>query len=323
MDRKPLSPATERFADFVGPEARARPRPNLPRALGGALAAIGGIGVVALGADVVVRGGSRALVGVFCAAYGLGGLALLYLGRPVQRTAGVVAVAVSIPAVTGFLVSEVGGLSGNDLTTVLAISTVAWGLLHVVGPGRGHGVALGLALFGAWGTVVTRIGIDAVVSLDPWRDYSAASLFGPAPNTSTTTWVSLGFGLAYLLVARWLDGEGLEGTASAFVAAGVSAAGLGAALAVSDQPAAVGGLIVLAVGALVAWVGQVAARRMAVWVGAAAVAAGLGWLTSAPFDHLGARSAAALTVAGLAVIALPSVAGLIERPEAGQTEATG
>lgn len=301
MAETTLPPATERFAAHVGADAAERPAPSLARALGGFGALLVGAAVAALGVDVVLDGGSRVGVALMFVPYAGAGLALLVFGAPSQRTAGVTAVAVAVPAVLGFAILERGGYASSDVTGVLAASTVAWGLLHVAGPARGHGILLGAALVGAWATVAS--GLDVLALLDP---------VGPAatPDVTAPAAACLAFGVVDLAAARVLDHGGLRGTATGFLAAGVGALGGGVALTTVGGSDLLVGALMVGAGSAIGWVGSRGARRLSTWTGAAAFVGGLGVLASASFtgDDLTAPALAALG-AGVAVVALTPALG--------------
>lgn len=304
-----IAPATERFAAHVGPEARDRPEPALATAVGGAAAFLAALALAGLGGDLLVGGTSRGVVALLFLVYGLAGLALSFFGHPAQRTAGVVALATMVPGALGFWVLAVDGYSSSDVSTVLAGSTVAWGLLHVAGPARGHGLLLGGALVGAWATIVTAVGLDAFSLLDPFAEPQPA--FGPVPDPVPPAVVSLAFGSAYLALGYVLDRAGLRGTATAFVGAGALATGFGVAWAAVDRTEVVGGLLLLVAGAAVGLLGTRLRRRTSTWLGAAAAVTGIATLAVAPFDEV--RPAVVALVAAMAVVvaALPLLAAFL------------
>jgi len=89
--------------------------------------------------------------------------------------------------------------------------------------------------------------------------------------------VSLFFGVAYLGAAWASDRRGRAGLASPLAGVGLVAALSGAAvLGIDSEQAWLAGLLVALVGLGVAWVGSRATRRATTWLGAAAVAVGVG-----------------------------------------------
>lgn len=303
-----VEPATERFRRHVGPEAAQRPPPALARAGGGFAALFGAFAVAALGGEVIADGTSRGLAALLAAGYGVGGALLLARGRPSQRTAAVVAVAASVPAFFGFLFLT-GHVSRSDPTTVLALSSVAWGTLHVVGPTRGHGALLGAALVGAWLTVAVQIGIGEIAGTFTPFATDAGFVFG-TPDTAGVAIASLLFGVVYIVAADGLDQAGLHGTATAFLGAGVLALGAGVLVGTMGRDEWLVGLLLMAAGAFVGFVGARRSRRATTWLGAGAAVAGAIALVSSPVadDQTVAGAIVALFTAVAVVAAVPSLA---------------
>lgn len=311
-----LPPATERFAAHVGNEARRRPEPALSRALGGLAALLGATALVALAADVIVGGTDRAIGALFFLVYAAGGFALLRLGAPTQRTAGVTAVAVAVPAALGFLILDEGGYSASKPTIVLALSTTVWAVLHVAGPTRGHAALLAAALTGAWATVMARL--DALAVVDP-------PVLDPTPDTLGPAVASLVFGVAYLAAGTALDRTALSGTATTLLGAGVVALGAGVALAGFERSELAVGLLLVVSGSAVGYVGSRLRRRLLTWIGAGATVAGLGIAAVGPFgdDAVSDPASVVLGMATLVVLAVPALAralGEDEPLEADKTE---
>lgn len=316
VEAAPIPPATERFAEQVGPDARARPQARPARALG-AFAAL--VAVPALGAligEIVTGDRSKGVGFVAFALYGAGGVLVVMRGGPSRRSAGVVALAASIPIALGFVIFSDDGFSTSEPTTVLALSTVAWAVLHLAGPARGHAVLLAAALTGAWATIVLQTGIDAVAALSPTALFSPG--FGPTPETATPALVSLVFGAGYLVGAFALDRSGLGGTATAFLGVGIAATSLGVVLAgVGRDPAVVGGLLLTA-GLLLAFIGAVLTRRLSTWLGAAAATIGAALLLARPFEDSAEGAAiAVLAGVGVVVVLLPTLDSALGGGKAG------
>lgn len=317
-DVTPVEPATRRFAELAGSEAERRAAPRLSSALGAFAALMGGVAVAALAAEVVAEGSPRA-VGAFVAlVYAGSGLLVVLRGVPSQRSAGVVAIATAVPGVFGFLILS-GDFDRTDPATVLALSTIAWGILHVVGPTRGHPVLLAAALVGAWATVVVQIGLDDVfATLDDPFSTSTAGPIGFDPDASGVAVASLLFGCAYLASGYALDRSALRGTATVFVGAAVAALGLGVFTAITGRDPWLVGLVLIATGALVGFVGGALGRRLSTWLGAAVTVAGLFTVVDAavPDDQTVAVAVLALAVAGVVVVAVPVLAAAMGEPGA-------
>lgn len=285
----------------------ARPAPSLARAVAAAGAVLAALALAALGVDIVLDGGGRAGVAFLFLLYAAGGWLLVVFGAPSQRTAGVAAVALAVPAVLGFAVIERGGYSPSDTTATLALSTVVWAVLHVAGPTRGHGLLLGAALLGAWGTVM--LGTDAPAVLDP-------PTFGTPPGTTGPAVASFLFGAGYLVTGLALDRAGLRGTATAFLGAGLVATAGGVWLATADGSDALVGALLAAGGAGVGVVGARLRRRATTWAGAAAAVAGLAVLLTAPFgdwDDVAPPALVLLALGAAAVLAAPRLASLLDQ----------
>lgn len=317
-DETPDQPATERFADHVGPVAGDRVPPRLSSSLGAFAALMGGVAVAALGGEIVTDGAPRVVGAVVALAYGAGGWLLVVRGLPSQRSAGVVAVAVSVPAAFGFLILS-GDFDRTDPATVLALSTIAWGILHVVGQTRGHPVLLAAALAGAWATVIVQVGLDAIFgALDPpfVARSSSDAYFVEDPETAGAAIASLLFGCAYLAAGYALHRAGLRGTATVFLGTAIAALAFGVFTAGTGRDPWLAGLLLLAAGALVGFVGGALGRRLSTWLGAAVTVAGLFTVVGAavPDDETVAGALLVLTVAGVVVMAVPLLAVAMGEP---------
>lgn len=311
-----VEPATERYRRQVGPEATERPSPQLAGAVGGLAAFLGVPAIAALVPEIVEGSASRSVGFAAFAAFGAGGVALLLAGAPSQRTAGVVALAAAVPMAVGFLILSDGNFSTSEPTTVLALSTVTWGILHLAGPGRGHAVFLAAAIAGTWATIVVQTGLDAVTAINPISPFGPPEFFGPEPDTTVPALVSLVFGAGYLLAAFALDRAGLRGTATAFLGVGIAAVILGVVLAGSGRDEIVVGLLLLSAGALVGFVGGRLGRRFSTWLGALGAVSGLATVVVALFDGdaVAAGSLTLLAVAAAIVVAVPLLARALGEP---------
>lgn len=309
-DATPVEPATRRFLRHVGPIAAERPAPGLASALGAFAALLGGVAVTVLGGEIVAGGAPRAVGALAALVYGGGGLALVIWGADAQRSAGVVAVTVAVPAVFGFLVLS-GDFDRTDPATVVALAAVAWGALHVLGPTRGHPVLLAATLVGAWAAVVVQIGLDEVAALldDPFRDTVSDPLVAD-PDSSAVAVASLLFGFAYLAVGYGLDRAGLRGTATVFLGAAIAALALGVATASTGRGPWLVGLLLLTAGCLVGFVGGDLRRRLSTWLGSGVAVLGVATLVDAavPDDRVTAAALVALGAVALVVGLAPRVA---------------
>lgn len=299
-------PATERFVDHVGPAAAERPPPRLASAVGAFAALMGGVAVVSLAAEAVSGGAPRAVGALAGLVYGGGGLALLLWGLPSQRSAGVVSIAVAVPAVYGFLVLS-GEFDRTDPTTVLALATITWGTLYVIGPSRGHPLLLAATLVGAWATVVVQVGLDDLF-LSFEDPFDASPVF--EPDTSGLAVASLLFGCGYLAAGYALDRAGVPGAATGFLGAGLAALGIGVFAAGTGRDPWLVGLLLVASGSLVGFVGGHLGRRLSTWLGAGVAILGLLSLVDAtvPDDEVTLSAFVGVTIATVVVGAVPLLA---------------
>lgn len=315
-DETPVEPATQRFAEQVGPAAEDRVPPRLSSALGAFAALMGAAAVAALAGEIVTDGATRVVGALVALAYGGGGWLLVVRGLPSQRSAGVVAIAVSVLMVFGFLILS-GDFDRTDPATVLALSSIVWGILHVVGPTRGHPVLLAAALVGVWATVIVQIGLDSVfATVDAPFARSAADPFDLDPDASGAAVASLLFGCAYLAAGYALDRSALRGTATVFVGAAVAALGFGVFAATTGRGPWLTGLLLIAAGALVGFVGGALGRRLSTWLGAAVTVVGFFTLVDAAVadDETTIGALLALAVAGVVIMAVPLLAVAMGEP---------
>lgn len=295
MAETPILPATERFRRHVGADAIRRPPLSLARALAGFASLLVGAALLTIGVDVVLRGGSGVGLAVVFAGYAVAGLVLATLRTPAYRTAGVVATAVSVPGAVGFLVLELGHISSRSLSSTLAVSTVAWGLLHVIGPTRGHPILLGATLLGAWTTVLVGLGVLALGEPGTLRS---------PEDLAASAVASLVFGAIYMWAGWALDRSGLAGTATGFLGAGLAALGTGVVLVETWHSLAVAGILLITGGAVVAWLGRSVHRPVVTRAGAAAWVTGLAAVAVAAADGAVLGPAVGAALAGGVLVAV-------------------
>lgn len=301
-------PLTERYRRWAGPGAVERSAPTASHAVAGIAALLAGFAVAALGAKVLEAGQPRGLAALVGAAYGVAGLVALARGRGPQRSAGAVAVMVSVPLTLGYLILGDGDVDRTEPATVVALATVAAAVLHVAGPGRGRPLFLAVALVGAWLTPVVQLGVDALV--EPFDTFGYDGGLGPGPDTTALVIVSLLFGIGYLAAGSFLDRAGLRGTATAFIGVGDVALAAAVVVGATGREQWLSATLVVAAGAYVGFVGARLGRRLTTWAGTAAFVIGIVLLFDAavPDDAEVTAALVALVVSTLVAALTPALA---------------
>jgi hypothetical protein len=128
-----------------------RPRPELPALVGaaGGLVLLAGMFVLLEGLDqetIRVGGLALSLIGLVV------GLVLMSVeARGALRNAGVTLAAGAGAPLAFFVVVDPEKVGGKgDVVVAALLTAVVWALLFVLSPARGHGLFLGLTLFGLW-----------------------------------------------------------------------------------------------------------------------------------------------------------------------------
>lgn len=273
-------------------------------ALAGAGCALAVLGVLIVSGDTGAGDDdfNRAPGIILCALVIAGGFAALArVERGAVATAGTVAAALGVPPLMFFLTVDENSLPPYSTEAILFVSTIAWLAAYSVGPGRGRPFFLGAGLLGLWASVLqlTEEVFDApylflgfffpFVYLEPGfedsGEFSGDSDFGAdltadfpigVPDPTTIGILSLAFGVAYLLLSRRLDRQGHHGVATPFAVIALPALVVGA-LAMSDDFEQAGtGLLLVGIGAGLAYHGATTWRRATTWIGAVAGVVGAG-----------------------------------------------
>lgn len=277
-----------RVAARLGPRLARRPEPRFGISLaaaGAVLAVVGvlvwSIGYFAAGLNIdfnansgrpSTHGEGRRFLGaglsllLVAAGYAL----VLVRRRGPLATAGVVASAIGIPLVMGFLTLDVGGaFSGQfpiNIDAIYIVSVLAWLISYFAIPGaQGRAFYLGLAAL----NFATYVGYKAAGNSAIQSAASSVSgngLTSGGSSTDSLGAVGLVFGLSYYAIAAFLDKRGRSGPAVALAVAGffVTVTGV-VALARSFGLAGTGALLI-ALGAGLAWYGGHFGRRFTTWV---------------------------------------------------------
>lgn len=207
------------------------------------------------------------------------GIAIVRRQGPLVSAA-VTVTALGLPITTALFTGDPGAGSLGNLDAVVWVSIVAYLVSYFFVRGaRGHAIYLGLAATQLWGYVIVKaqphlgqaLGKRALAGLP-----SIPGVVGPANHVdfSTVGGISLTFGFGYLLLAWLLDRTGRRGPATPFALVGLLVMLTGVASLAPDIKQIGSGLLLLAVGAIVAVYGALHDRRFTTWT--AAVAAGFG-----------------------------------------------
>ena len=228
--------------------------------------------------------------------------------RGAIATGGAVAAALGVPPLVFFLTFDANGLPPYSTEGILIASTIAWLALYAVGPGRGRPLFLGAGLLGLWASALqlTEELFDAPYllfglflgfgAMDPSFGDTGSSFddsggfpapiepdFGSSfggdapyhvPDLATIGILSLAFGLAYVLLSRRLDRRGHHGVATPFALATIPTLFVGAIAMTEDLEQAGTGLLLIGIGAGLAYHGATMGRRATTWVGGASTALG-------------------------------------------------
>jgi hypothetical protein len=282
------APATS-FLDSLGPRGRRRAEPRTSISIAGAGCALAVLGVLTVAGDSGASDGDfNKVPGIILSALlvGAGFFALSAVRHGAVATAGTVAAVLGVPALMFFLTFDQNGVPPYSTDGILIVSTIVWLGAYGVGPGRGRPFFLAAGLIGFWFTVLQLTekvfeapfgilgGFAAGFSSSTGSD---SSLNGPSfhlPDPTNIGVLSLGLGVAYLLVCRWLDKEGHRGAATPFAVATLPTLVVGAAAMIDDLEQAGTGLLVLLIGAGLAFHGASLGRRATAWLGGTATAVG-------------------------------------------------
>ena len=195
---EPVSPAPAprpSVLDRLGPRAARRMTPRVGIALAGAGALIAIGGAIGIGGDQLTDddGDLQRIPGVVVAlvliAAGLGVLHLIRTGP--LATAGAAAVAAGIPVLLFFTTVNDDEFPFFALDALLLVSTVAWLIVHLVGPGRGRLVFLVLALVAAPVFVMEQV--ESISSVPQQIGEGFTQMFESAATSSSGSASSEGF----------------------------------------------------------------------------------------------------------------------------------
>jgi hypothetical protein len=227
-------------------------------------------------------GSGRRVVGVLLSlALVVGGYTLvLTRRRGALATAGVVAGAFGVPLLLLFLSFDASDLLRRELPfsvdAIYLVSIAVWAVSYFLIPGaQGRAFFLGLAAVGIASYIAIKAAgndsfIRTTVSLG---DGSAPTTH--TPGTGTFAAIGLIFGLGYYAIAAFLDHRGRGGAAIALVYAGFQLTVVGVIAAVPTFHQAGTGVLLMVLGAGLAWYGGYFGRRFTTWVWAAGFVLGV------------------------------------------------
>ncbi|MFP5254797.1 MAG: hypothetical protein ACLGI8_02995 [Acidimicrobiia bacterium] len=275
----------------LGPRALRRAEPRASIAVAGAGCALAVLGVLIISGDTGLgdSGELNRWPGVILSAAVVvaGYVVMSQVDRGAIATGGAVAAALGVPPLMFFLTFDQEGLPPYSTEGILGVSTLAWLGTYVLGPAKGRPFFLGAGLIGLWATVlqVTEDLFDL-----PWTFFGGWFSYTPtydedgfpidpsstfdAPDPTTLGMLTLVLGVAYLVIARVLDGSGRHGTATPFAMATIPLF-IAAPIFLADELQEAGtGLLLIALGLALAVSGAASGRRATTWLGGAAVGLG-------------------------------------------------
>jgi hypothetical protein len=225
-------------------------------------------------------------------------------------TAGTVAAALGVPPLLFFLTFDEGSFPPYSTEAILVVSTVAWAVLYLLGPGAGRPFFLGAACIGLWLTVL-QLAEDVFTFpfqlFEPFVGFGSDAGFDSdfdggfgvdTPDPTTIGVLSLAFGAAYLWLARRWDRQGYAGAATPLTAAALVTIPVGIAFWAVDLEGTGTGVVGAVVGTVVAAHGASVGRRGATWLGAAGAALALVVLVADNIDSPTGAGVALIVVGG-------------------------
>jgi hypothetical protein len=287
-------PGFAAFLARLGWRGERRAAPFLSHAIGAGGGALLAIGVLVLGGDNSDDGTSGSVGALLCAALVIAAIVVMLRSPGPVRSGCVAALVLAVPGLW-FFATTLESSSGS-VTPFQVLAFASFLVLFLVPPTRGRGIFLGLALLLLWSFAVTRIAgtselnefnFDSGSSFesegfgdDEFEDFDDDD-FGTFDEDedefeTDAGAVSLLFGAGYLAGAWALDRRKLLGAGTPFVAVGVLAAVTGAIIVGADSGQVGGGLLAVAVGLGIGFVGARGRdRRASVWVGALTAVIGI------------------------------------------------
>jgi hypothetical protein len=277
-----------RVLDQLGWRGERRAAPFLSHALGAGGGVLVALGAIVLGADNADDGGSGTVGALLCALLIVAAIAVMLQSPGPARSGCVGAIALAVPGLW-FFQTTIESISLST-TALQFLSFATFLVLFLVPPTRGRAILLGLALLFLWTLVVgevagtnklteiqTESSSEVIFDDGNFEDFDEDEETFPESNAETDAGVvSLIFGGGYLAAAWTLDRRRLVGLGTPFLAIGIAAAATGAIIVGVDAGAIGGGLIAVAVGLGVGFVGARGNdRRASVWLGALTAVAGV------------------------------------------------
>jgi hypothetical protein len=287
-----------RLAARLADRLAARPAPRLGISLAGVGVGLAILGVLIWSITYIAEGasgfssgggggtagGSRHYLGaVLSLAVIVVGYALAVLGeRGPLATAGIAASAIGVPVCLEFLTFDLGPSGGRivNFDAVTWGSVVVWLISYLFVRGtRGHTFYLGLSALLIWDYVVDKATpnlLSGAVSFGGQNFFGSDNLGTPHIDWSTLAGVSLTVGAIYYVLAWALDRTGRSGAGVAFALIGFPAVTLGIIALYPGFKQIGTGIVLIAVGVILAGYGARHGRRFTTWIWAVGAAGGAG-----------------------------------------------
>lgn len=338
------APASVGLLEGLGPRAVRRMTPRAGIALAGAGSVIAVAGAIGVGGDHLVgaHGDIHRIPGIIVslALMAVGIFLLSQVRSGPIAVAGATAEALGVPALVLFATVDNNDFPPFNFDAVLLVSAVVWLIAYVVPPSRGRvlflalglialplfvmeeveeisqtPVAIGAAFTGAFfggeeafqsptfddqGNVI----FDTELSPEPERDPEP-----DLPDPTNLGIIAMLFGAAYAVGSFVLSRRHYVGTATPLSAIGAVSLVVGVLFLSSDLEEIGTGLLLVAIGLGLAFVGASSARRFTTWFGAIAFGLGVVVLVGKATDGTSARVGSfVFLVVGAAVVAAAHVA---------------
>ncbi|MDT4938713.1 MAG: hypothetical protein QOG80_2384 [Pseudonocardiales bacterium] len=313
-----------------------RPDPRFGVSLAGVGVGVAVIGVIIWGGGYLASGvgsggtsDSHRLLGIFLSIFVTAAgytLAVRQRSGPLA-TAGVVASALGVPVLMGFLTFSTSA-SGSPFSfdAIAVVSIAVWLLSYLFVRGaRGHAFYLGLAATLLWIYLLDKAEPGA---LSPAGFVSSFVPFGIGggnrPDWGTVSLISFLFGVGYYAVMTGLDRSRRHGAGTPFAISGFLATVVGFVAAAPSLHVNGEGALLIVFGIVLGVLGSRSVRRFTTWAWAGAIGLGIVLLIGNGLRDNNAGAGIALIACGALLVAVGQVCSLaLREPPDDRTEAPG
>lgn len=321
--QKPLAEGDE--VEASSQRLSTRPDPQAAVAVAAGAAALVFLGVLAVGADSL--GDSRVSGTVLCALLLAAGVtALARGGQGALGSAGSVAALTAVPALVVFASLDLDSDELLSAVVVLAVSTAAWAGTWFWSK---RTVFAGAAVFAGWILVLELVeeAVSFLVSSDGLFAWILFGFFRPEgrlrewPDPSVLGLLTLAVAVACLVAAGVAERRGLVGPVTALAPPTVVCSVVGILLLVDDLDQIGSGVLLAAVGSVIAVQAARGIRRASAWAGIGLVVVGTNLVITEFVDSATSVGLVSVVVGAVLVAAAHGLAGAVSEPDELQPEA--